>query len=280
LSKSYDSIELFDIESNQLVKKFNFESDETRITCIKYLPENMIICGTENGLIKILNIETGECIQTIKVHTNIINNIVIISNKTFLTCSQDSTIKYFDLDTFACIRTFNGHSHPVYTINRISIDKFVSTSWDCTIRIWSLNKSNCLNVIQAGSYGKVIVISEKIIISHNKEKFIIWDIDYCRNIGEIKLDNQFVMRFIKLSDNKIVSGFNDGLIKIWNIETFKCIKTIRQTEKSCVWCLEKLSKNLVVIGDEMGIKILDIESGKSIKTLRSETGETECIDLF
>jgi len=101
-----------------------------------------------------------------------------------------------------------------------------------------------------------------------------------RNIGEIKLDNQFVMRFIKLSDNKIVSGFNDGLIKIWNIETFKCIKTIRQTEKSCVWCLEKLSKNLVVIGDEMGIKILDIESGKSIKTLRSETGETECIDLF
>ena len=280
MSKSYDSIGLFDIESNQLVKKFNYETDETRIICIKYLPENMIICGTENGLIKILNIETGKCIQTINGHTNIINNIVIISNKTFLTCSQDNTIKYFDLNTFACIRTFNGHSHPVYTINRISIDKFVSTSWDCTIRIWNLNKSNCLNLIQAGSYGKVIVISEKIIISHNREKFIIWNIETGRNIGEIKLDTQFVMRFIKLSNNKIFSGYNDGLIKIWNIETFKCIKTIKQTDKSCIWSLAKLSKNLVVIGDEMGIKVLDIESGKCVKTLGSQTEETECIDLF
>ena len=52
-----------------------------------------------------------------------------------------------------------------------------------------MNKSNCLNLIQAGSYGKVIVISEKIIISHNREKFIIWNIETGRNIGEIKLDD-------------------------------------------------------------------------------------------
>jgi WD40 repeat protein len=40
------------------------------VNCIKYLPDNMVICGTENGLTKILNIETSKCIQTISAHTS------------------------------------------------------------------------------------------------------------------------------------------------------------------------------------------------------------------
>ena len=46
--------------------------------CIKYLPDNMVICGTENGLIKILNIETNKCIQTISAHIGHINYILIL----------------------------------------------------------------------------------------------------------------------------------------------------------------------------------------------------------
>ena len=71
----------------------------------------MIIFGTHNGLLKILNIETTQCIQTINAHTKSVHHILLISNKTFLTCSKDGTIKYFNyLDTFTCIRTFTCHS--------------------------------------------------------------------------------------------------------------------------------------------------------------------------
>jgi WD40 repeat protein len=72
------AIELFDIESNELIKTFNYKTVGYRVKCIKYLPENMVICGTENGLIKILNIETNKCIQTISAHIGHINYILIL----------------------------------------------------------------------------------------------------------------------------------------------------------------------------------------------------------
>ncbi len=245
------------------------------------MPDNLIIYGTGNGLIKILNIETAQCIQTINAHANIINNILLMSNKTFLTCSQDGTIKYFDLDTFDCIRTFNGHSHSVYSINKISTDKFVSTSLDRTIRIWSMNKSKCLKVIEADSCRNLIVISDKIIISHKGKSLFIWNVKTGTKTGEIEINDQYVMSFIKLTSTKIATGHKNGSIKIWDITTQKCLQTI---EKMNPWCLTKISNNLIVFGyDSSIIKILDIKSGNCIKSLGSQTKvnlETIGIDLF
>jgi WD40 repeat protein len=272
------AIELFDIESNELIRTFNCKTVGYRVKCIKYLPDNMLICGTENGLIKILNIETSKCIQTISAHTGHINDILLISDKTFLTCSQDNTIKHFDLDTFACVRTFTGHSQPVFTINKFSTNKFISTSWDCTTRIWNLNKSKCIKVIVTDSCGDLIVISDKIIISKKDKSLVVWNVETGKTNGEIKINDENVINFIKLSNNKIASLHNHGLINIWDIYTQKCLKTIETIDKT--WCLAKLSKSSIVLGNSVGIQILDIESGDCIKTLDGQKGKTECIDLF
>ncbi len=231
----------------------------------------MIICGTDNGLIYIRNIEDPKFEKIINAHTDAINDILLISNKTFLTCSEKSgTIKYFDLDTFDCIRTFTGHSLPVFTINKFSTDKFVSNSLD-SINIWSLNETTCLKSIKASfeSCRKLIVISDKIIISQRDQSLLIWNVETGEKTGEIEINEQILI-FIKLSSRKIATGHHNYRIKIWDIKTRECLQTIEQLDFS--WIV-KLSNNSIIFGyDSSSIKILDIskyKSGQIISTGKS-----------
>lgn len=169
--------------------------------------------------------------KLISAHTGHVNDILIISNKTFLTCSQDNRIKHFDLDTFSCIRTFTGHSHPVFTINKFSTNKFISTSWDCTTRIWSLNKSKCIKLIVTDSCGDLVVISDKIIISKKDKSLFVWNVETAKTNGEIKINDENVINFIKISNNKIASLHNHGLVSIWDIYSRKCLKQLKRLTK-------------------------------------------------
>jgi len=51
--------------------------------CLK-APGNIIISGCGNGLINIFDLETGECIQTINEHTDLVRNILIVSDNRFV----------------------------------------------------------------------------------------------------------------------------------------------------------------------------------------------------
>jgi len=172
------------------------------------------------------------------------------------------------LDTFACLRTFTGHSYSVYTINKLSSDKFVTTSWDCSIKIWSLNESTCLKSIKAGSSDDLIVISDKMIISHRGKSLVIWNVETGENTGEIRINDQFVRSFIKLSSATIATGHVNGSIKIWDIKTQKCLQTIEKVDFSY---LAKLSNSLILIGNNSSIQMLDINTGNCIKSLQSQT---------
>ena len=118
------------------------------------------------------------------------------------------------------------------------------------------------------------------LLSKGKSLFI-WNVKTGQKTGEIEINDQYVMSFIKLSSTKIATGHKNGTIKIWDIRTQKCLQTI---EKTTPWCLTKLSNSLIVIGyDSSIIKILDIKSGKCMKSLESEIKvkiETIGIDLF
>jgi WD40 repeat protein len=108
---------LWGFESNECLKTFSLTSS---VLSVIKAPNNKIICGFFDGTIKILDIESGKCLVTIKEHFEAIQNLKLISNEKFITCSNDKTIKLFDLNTFECIRTFIGHKRSVKGIDKIS----------------------------------------------------------------------------------------------------------------------------------------------------------------
>ena len=108
-------------ESGKYVKNISLDHDSSPY-CLKQASYNKVIVGFNDGIIKIIDIESGTCLKTINEHSNRVNHILMISNDTFLTCSCDDSIKLFDLHTCNCIRVFYGHRDAVGQIDQISSD--------------------------------------------------------------------------------------------------------------------------------------------------------------
>ena len=84
------TIKLLDIKSTDCIR--TFEGHPDIITCVKKAPGNRVISEDTNDGIKILNIDTGECIKTIAtdVDKDVFKVILILSdNKRFASYSYD-----------------------------------------------------------------------------------------------------------------------------------------------------------------------------------------------
>ncbi len=93
-SGSYDkTVKLLELESGKCIKSFIHTS---AVRCVKQAANNKLISGCFNGSIKIWDIETGECLININAHTNLLIDILLISNDRFVTCSWDNTIHSYD----------------------------------------------------------------------------------------------------------------------------------------------------------------------------------------
>jgi F-box/WD-40 domain protein MET30 len=73
-----------------------------------YLNERML-SGCWDKAIKIWNINTGDCLKTLKGLTNTVSYLKALSEEKIISVSWDQTIKIRCLKTNSCIQTINAH---------------------------------------------------------------------------------------------------------------------------------------------------------------------------
>ena len=73
-----------------------------------------IISGSDDNLIKVWDLNSGECLRTLFAHSGEVNCIEIISNEKLVSGSSDKTLKVWDLNTYECILTLYGHTDWVF----------------------------------------------------------------------------------------------------------------------------------------------------------------------
>lgn len=84
------------------------------IRCIRYLTKHrgMIVSGSDDYMIKIWNVETGECLNTLRGHEDSVTCFELCDDK-LMSGSWDGTIKVWDLNRNECVKTLNGHTYRV-----------------------------------------------------------------------------------------------------------------------------------------------------------------------
>jgi WD40 repeat protein len=109
------------------------------------------LSGHRDGQIRYWNFKTGECLATLKSHSDIVNSVQITSDGYFaVSGSNDKTIKIWDLENYICIGTLEGHQNSVLSV-AISPDGtlIASTGFsDFTVRLWDWKSGACLQVIK------------------------------------------------------------------------------------------------------------------------------------
>jgi WD40 repeat protein len=264
-----------------------------------------------NGIIKLWDIESNECIRTfdldtenlscakiapgnmlirgyfngsVKIGNTLINahikrvvDILILSQNKFITCSSDKSLKLFDFDTFECIRTFIGHESDVLAIDKISTDKIVSNCYK-SIRIWNLNNCECLKVISDMNNIDLKVISKTELACSSNCDIKIWNINSGICLKTFEGHSGNIMSIVYLSKEQIASNDQFGEIRIWNLNNGECLRTFNEYSRR--FYLKKLTRNLIIsfTANKDTIKIWNTDTGLCLKVL--QIGRIYSLDLF
>ncbi|NTV51179.1 MAG: TIR domain-containing protein [Geobacteraceae bacterium] len=157
LSGGFDNtLRLWDLSSNSCIKIIKYDEandDDDFFGIAVNRVGTHILSGHRNGLVRLWNVETGECLMTMKGHLGKVNSLAITPDGCFaVSGSDDKTIKIWHLESGTCVGTMEGHQAQEILV-AISPDGtlIASTGYsDTTVRLWDLKSGLCLQVIKKG----------------------------------------------------------------------------------------------------------------------------------
>lgn len=251
------------------------------IACITQLDGDHIACGTDDGVIRIWNLRTKECVTELMEHDQeeYITSIVKLDGNRIASCSNDSTIIVWDLRTNKCMTTLEEHTNRVTSLIKLNNNQIISCSDDKTIKIWDLRTNECIKTFELSADTIKKLDCNHIAAWGSKTTIEILDLQ--KNVL-LQLDHDGnVFDLIKIDAQHIAASSHNGTIKIWNLETHECINTIHTGYERGTKHLIKLHSNLIasctVIDENQNcIQIWDLK--KSLRVAHFFVNVDYCID--
>jgi WD40 repeat protein len=220
----------------------------TCINCIVKLPDDRIVVGLNNGFIKRWNPQTGDYDLIIKGHTD--------------------AIYYVD--------TFHNEQNEL---------RLVSASFDDTVKIWDLTNINHETIVMNTNQPTCdlfSVLSDGRLLFRTGDngvfKIKMWNLQH-KNYDIIVEIESYVFCHCLLSGGRIVTGLNNGDIKIWDTSTMFEIKTL-VGHSDGVECIAVLPDGrLISASADKRIKIWNLQTEKCDMTLNghSDYDRIRCI---
>jgi len=108
-----------------------------------------IASGSDDGTIKLWDVNTWTCRHTFQAHNNWVIAVAYSPDgSTIASSSNDGTIHVWDVNTGTCLHNFQAHSDwvnvVVYSPDGSTI---ASGSDDGTIKLWDVNTGTCLRTL-------------------------------------------------------------------------------------------------------------------------------------
>ena len=236
------------------------------INCLTVFRDKRIVGGSYDATLRVWNADTGEYIGSLEGHTDWLRCLAVLSDQHIISGSRDTTIRVWDPDTGECMRTLTGHTDSVNCLAILPDGHIVSGSSDETIRIWDVDTSDCLKQIKTRTGWRRWLFSLINMIMGEGVAEII-----ARGIGPINC-------LAILHDKSIVSGSDDGIVRVWDVDTEKCLQKLKGHTGS-VNCLTVLQNGYIVSGsDDSTIRIWDADTGKCLNIL--EAAEVDVSNMF
>lgn len=186
VSASLDrTLRIWDIQSGQCSRTISLGSGIRDLSHIAISKDGTMVAsggGAASNSVVIHQIETGEQIQTLEGHANLVRTAVFIDDdRKVISGSADKTLKLWDLTSGRCLATLEGHVSQIYEVVATADEKgVISASGDSTLKIWNLQTGECTATLQGHSgpvYGLAITKDGQKVISASHDKSLgVWDL--------------------------------------------------------------------------------------------------------
>jgi len=145
------SIELWDWRSGKRLWAVKSEGDAAITSVAVTADGKMAVSASHEKTIKLWNLDTGECLATLKGHADEVNSVQLTQDgRHAISSSNDKTVKIWDVETCACVGTLEGHQNHVYSVAISPDGELVASAGfaDQTVRLWDWKSGACLQVIE------------------------------------------------------------------------------------------------------------------------------------
>jgi len=271
----------------------SIETSHTRsIFSLAYIGNRFVATGSDDGLIKIWNIDQNRCVYVLRGHKAGIRSLTVLESKNLVSASWDRTIKIWetrklfeknevdphidseqamqlgldDVDpselTIGCLRTLKGHMNSVLCVGVLPDGMILmSGSSDNTVRLWDTENGMLIRSM-FGHMNEVLCLTaarfRPLIISGSGDRTIkVWNYRTKKSLSPCLMTlsghTGFVWSVELLRDDStLVSGSQDNLIRVWNIDNGECLK-ILVGHSSHVLALKKFKNDIIASADAEGI---------------------------
>ncbi|KAJ3899890.1 coatomer protein [Lentinula edodes] len=283
-------------ETGALLK--TFEVADVPVRCIKFIArKNWFVAGSDDFQLRVFNYNTHEKVASFEAHPDYIRCLAVHPERSLvLTGSDDMTIKVWDWEKgWKNVQMYQGHTHYIMNIsfNPKDTNTFASACLDRTVKIWSISAlSSSTSSPQANftleahekgvNYVDFYPGNDKpYLVTCGDDKTVkVWDYlsKSCVQTMEGHTNNVSFAVFHP-SLPVIISGSEDGTVKIWNSNTYRIENTLSYALERA-WCVAlHRTANEVAVGYDEGVVVIKLgkdeptfsvdSSGKMIYTKSS-----------
>jgi WD40 repeat protein len=267
---------LWSLDTYKRIKsiELNIDDDYFQILDYKVIQQNQQIAVLfDNGLLRIFNLNNGECIKKLGKITSVNlddtqSQIRLILN-IYIVLAIESKISFYNIDNYALEKTFNfAESHPFQLLAIFnSNNNMLVSSCHNDLSLIGFNGANvirnfsCLEEINSAFKCVQIFPNEIMFASVFLNKINIWNVNTGVCLKTIRLSG-LVYDLSLTSNGNLISCTNNGFIQVWN--GLKLMKKFKSNSKP--FCVRALSSNkLISISFNEHVRVWNIFSGKLLK---------------
>lgn len=254
----------WNIHSGDYLKTFSGHTGS--IDCILKLSDNTFISGSSDKSMRIWDITTGECIKLIKSegiwdfitgnHTlfseengqgNTIRCMIKLSDDLIASGSFDFIARIFDIKQNQLVMSLE-LKKPIKSIAKLSDHELAICAYFHDLIIWDI-KTNTTRSYAVQPFC-VASFAEDFLIYGDKTNNAAHIINYRtgENVQSFKGHTSAVTSVIKpLDENVIITGSEDGTIRVWDCETLACVNTLPVFSQGGIRDFALVANKLVVI---------------------------------
>ncbi|KDR84450.1 hypothetical protein GALMADRAFT_237319 [Galerina marginata CBS 339.88] len=262
------TVNIYNHETGAIVK--TFEVSEVPVRCVKFIPrKNWFVAGSDDFQLRVFNYNTHEKVAAFEAHPDYIRCLTVHPTASIvLTGSDDMTIKAWDWDKgWKNIQIYEGHTHYIMNLafNPKDANTFVSACLDRTVKMWSLSSSTPNFTMEAHDKGVNYVdfypgADKPYLVTTGDDKTVkVWDYlsKSCVQTMEGHTNNvSFAVFHANLPI--IISGSEDGTVKIWNSGTYRVENTLSYALERA-WCVAlRKDANEVGVGFDEGVVVIKL----------------------
>ncbi|KII94541.1 hypothetical protein PLICRDRAFT_169285 [Plicaturopsis crispa FD-325 SS-3] len=262
------TVNIYNHETGALIK--TFEVAEVPVRCVKFIArKNWFVAGSDDFQLRVFNYNTHEKVTTFEAHPDYIRCLTVHPTASIVfTGCDDMTIKAWDWDKqWKNIQIYEGHTHFIMNIavNPKDTNTFASSCLDRTVKIWSIGSPTPNFTMEAHVKGVNYVdfypgADKPYLVTTGDDKTVkVWDYlsKSCVQTMEGHTNN---VSFAVFHPNLpvIVSGSEDGTVKIWNSGTYRLENTLSYGLER-VWCVAQAKQsNEIAVGYDEGVVVIKL----------------------